>query len=333
MSKNIVILSDGTGQEGGKGQISNIFKLYKQLGENTNEQVRFYDKGVGTDWRKIFGNAVGRGFAHNVLECYEFLSKNYEDGDKIFLFGFSRGAATVRSLSGFICAFGVIPSSNTQLIDKAWDIYKIPDKTERKTKIIEFLATQETQMSEIQFLGCYDTVAALGHPYKWVSKVIDKFPFWKHRFHDFKLSNYVQNAYQALAIDDKRKTFHPILWDADSNQNIKQVWFCGMHSDVGGGYKDSALADIPFVWLKNMAVKHELIIYPPDVVTINGDVNGEMHDSMTLFYRDKQRFWDTERSDKPILHTSVLHRKKNIKNKDKPPYKPWVLGHDYEIEG
>lgn len=333
MPKNIVVLSDGTGQDGVKDLDTNIYKLKLMLGADTPEQMSFYDKGVGTDWRKIFGNAVGRGFSHNVLQCYEYLSETFNTGDKIFLFGFSRGAATIRSLSGFISSFGIMPKSTPQLVDKAWGIYKIKNKNKREKATEEFLSTQTTNRTEIEFLGCYDTVAALGHPYKRISKIIDKVPFWKHRFHNFKLCGNVKNAYQALAIDDKRKTFHPILWDADSSRNIRQVWFCGMHSDVGGGYEDNSLSDIPLTWLTNMAVKHGLIVNSSDSVNINGDVNGHMHDSMTWFYRKKERFWDTNRTDKPILHASVINRKKNKDNKNEPPYNPWISEFDYEIEG
>ena len=160
----------------------------------------------------------------------------------------------------------------------------------------------------------------------------------QHKFQNFKLNETVENAYQALAIDDERETFHPILWDTDTlpYQFIKQVWFCGMHTDVGGGYNEHALSDIPFSWMKDMAVNHGLLIYSSDSVSINENVNGHMHNSRgkgwTKLYRKKQRFWDTSRTDKPIVHESVLQRKNNISNKEEPPYKPWILGLEYEVE-
>ena len=117
MSKNIVIFSDGTGQEGGEGHNTNIYKIFNMLEDRTSRQVTFYDRGLGTGWRKISGNAFGAGISKNIKECYQFIFENYESGknnepnDQIYLFGFSRGAATVRSLSGFIHEFGILPKT------------------------------------------------------------------------------------------------------------------------------------------------------------------------------------------------------------------------------
>ena len=338
MPKNIVIFSDGTGQEGGKGTNTNIYKLFNMIEDRTSQQISFYDRGLGTGWRKFSGNISGAGISENILECYTFIFENYEAGDQIYLFGFSRGAATVRSLTSFIHYFGIMPKCRPELIEKAYNIYKTENESERKIKADEFVSTHHTMWTRIRFLGCYDTVAALGVPIKPLSVLIDKIPGFQHTFHNFKLSKTVENAYQALAIDDERETFHPILWDADvlPYQTIKQVWFCGMHTDVGGGYDEQALSDIPFVWMKNMAVNHGLLIYSPDSVSIHGDVNGHMHNSCgkgwTKLYSKKQRFWDSSRTDKPIVHNSVLQRNKNVSNKDNTPYKPWILELEYEVE-
>lgn len=339
MPKNIVIFSDGTGQEGGEGADTNIYKLFNMIEDRTSQQISFYDRGLGTGWRKITGNVGGAGISKNILECYTFIFENFEAGDQIYLFGFSRGAATVRSLSSFIHYFGIMPKSRPELIKKAYKIYKFKDEFRRKTKAKKFVSTHHTMWTRIKFLGCYDTVAALGLPNsKPISKLINKIPGFQHKFHNFKLSESVENAYQALAIDEERKTFHPILWDADvlDYQAIKQVWFCGMHTDVGGGYDEQELSDIPFDWMKNMAVGHGLIIWPRNSVSIHGDVNGQMHNSRgngwTKYYRKKQRFWDSNRTDRPIVHKSVLLRNKNVNNNDNPPYKPWILELEYGVE-
>ena len=100
MTKNIIIFSDGTGKEGDKGFPSNVFKLYRQSENNSARQISFYDAGVGTDWRKITGSVFGNGISLKVQRCYKFILDNYENGDDIFLFGFSRGAYTVRALAG-----------------------------------------------------------------------------------------------------------------------------------------------------------------------------------------------------------------------------------------
>jgi len=338
MSKNIVVFSDGTGQEGGKGANTNIYKLFNIIEDRTSRQVAFYDAGLGTGWRKISGNVGGAGMSQNIQECYTFIFENYEAGDHIYLFGFSRGAATVRSLTSFINYFGVLPKSRPELIQQAYKIYEIENEVKRKQQANEFVEKHHTMWTRIKFLGCYDTVAALGLPIKWLSVLINYIPGLHHKFQNFKLNESVENAYQALAIDDERKTFHPILWKKDAlpYQTIKQVWFCGMHTDVGGGYKQQALSDIPFVWMTHMAVNHGLLIYNSSSVSISENVNGEMHNSRgkgwTKIYCKQQRFWRRKRDDKPVVHESVLQRRKYTDNTDKPPYKPWILELDHDTE-
>jgi len=339
MPKNIVIFSDGTGQEGGKGANSNIYKLYNMVEDRTSKQVSFYDPGLGTGWQKFSGNIAGAGISKNIQECYQFIFEHFEAGDQIYLFGFSRGAATVRSLASFIHYFGILPKSRPDLIKKAYKIYQIENKEKRELKANEFISIHHTMWTKIKFLGCYDTVAALGIPIKPLSVLMNKLPGFQYKFHDFKLSDSVENAYQALAIDDERKTFHPILWDEKDilpYQSIKQVWFCGMHTDVGGGYDKQDLSNIPLIWLKDLAIKHNLLIYPKPSVPIKSNINGFMHnsrgDGWTKLYAKEQRFWDLKRTDKPIIHASVLQRKQNVNNENNPPYKPWILELDYEVE-
>ena len=132
MSKNIIVLSDGTGQDGGRGHDSNIYKLFRMLEDRSPKQIVFYDQGLGTDWRKVSGSAFGAGFSKNILQCYRFIYDNYETGDKIFLFGFSRGAATVRSLANFIHYFGILPKARPELIKRAWKIYKAARQNDPK---------------------------------------------------------------------------------------------------------------------------------------------------------------------------------------------------------
>ncbi len=244
----------------------------------------------------------------------------------------------MRSLSSFIHYFGILPQSRPELIDKAYKIYKIEDLNKRKEKADEFIQSHHTQWTKIRFIGCFDTVSALGLPIKWVDVIINKMPIFKHNFHSFKLSKTVEYAYHALAIDDERENFHPVLWESEVEdyQGIRQVWFCGMHTDVGGGYKKTNLSDIPLVWMRDMAVKHGLLIYSKNTVSIQPNVNGLMHNSRgegwTKLYPKKERFWDSTRPDKPIIHHSVLERKKNSNNDSDPTYHPWILNLKYEIE-
>ena len=338
MAKNIVVLSDGTGQEGGAGNPTNVYQTFRMLENRTNRQVVFYDRGVGTGWRKLTGNVGGGGISRNIRECYEFMFEHYQPGDQIYLIGFSRGAATVRSLSSFIHYFGILPKSRPELIKRAYKIYKTADPEKRAVRADDFVSRHHTMWTRIRFLGCYDTVPALGLPWQTASALLDGIPGFRHRFHNFTLSRSVENAYHALAIDDERKTFHPRLWDAEvdeSYQTVRQVWFAGMHTDVGGGYRERGLSDISLVWLTQQAVGLGLLLYPRSEVTVDEHATGLMHDSrgrtITKLYRQEARSWDSNRADKPIVHEGVIRRSEAPDLPD-GPYRPWILDTDYERE-
>jgi len=341
MAKNIVVFADGTGKEGGKGANSNIYKLFNMIEDRTPRQIAFYDRGLGTGlWHKPSALIGGFGISQNIKDCYKFIFENYEAGDRIYLFGFSRGAATVRSLSSFIHYFGMLPKSRPELIDRAYTIYQTKNESKLKRRAEKFTESQHhTMWTKIRFIGCFDTVAALGLPWKRADVLLNKIPLLRHDFHNFKLSEAVENAYHALAIDDERKDFLPVLWEPEffSDRQARQVWFCGMHADVGGGYDEQELSDIPLAWMRDKAVAHGLLIYPKHAVRVNGNVNGRMHNSRgqdweKKLYRQQLRFWPNGRGDKPIIHHSVLNRIKNRDNTENPPYKPWILAWDHDVE-
>ncbi len=297
MSKNIVVLSDGTGQEGGRGHDSNVYKLMRMLEDRTERQIVFYDQGIGTDKRKITGNIAGAGFSENLLECYRFIYESYQAGDKIYLFGFSRGAATVRSLANFIHYFGILPKSRPELIQRAYALYKIgredvvADVGEALKKLeenmpqgvknlraltetiirgkplneksTEFVHAHPNQWASVEFLGVWDTVPALGLPAAVIDTFVNYIPGWKHRFHDFALHPSVKNAYQAISIDDDRKWFQPTIWDSynEEYQKVEQVWFSGAHTDIGGGFNEAGLSDITLEWMVQKAVSHGVKLY------------------------------------------------------------------------
>ena len=338
MPKNIVVFSDGTGQEGGKGNNTNVYKLFNMLEDRTENQITFYDRGLGTGWRKITGNISGMGISHNIRECYHFILDNYMAGDKIFLFGFSRGATTVRSLSAFIHFFGILPKSRPELIKKAYKIYKIEDSEKRKNRADELVARHHNQWTKIKFLGVWDTVDALGLPIKSLSTLVDWFPFFRHKFHNLTLSESVEHARQALAIDDERLTFHPKIWDKElkSYQTMKQVWFSGMHTDVGGGYKEEDLSDIPLIWITEEAKQFGLKLYPKHKVKTQPNFDGVMHDSRKGFpgflFRKATRTWNIQTHQKPVIHQSALLRKLNKENTATPQYGPWIFNLEHEVE-
>lgn len=334
MPKNIVVLSDGTGQEGGVGYNTNIYKTFNIIKDRTDNQIVFYDPGLGTAGAELVQQITGYGISKNIQDCYTFIFEHFESGDQIYLLGFSRGAATVRSLSSFIHYFGILPKSRPDLVGKAYKIYKIKNEAKRKAKARTFIEKHHTMWTRIKFLGCFDTVSALGFPIRGISSVLDRIPYFQHEFHNYKLSKSVEKAYHALAIDDKRKTFHPVLWDPDveAYQTLKQVWFSGMHTDVGGGYREHELSDIPFIWLLRHAILNGLELYDHERVEITPKADGRMHDSMngwwqSLVYQEKGRSWPKDRPDKPIIHQSVIDRVEKV-----GCYHPWISDMDYEVE-
>ena len=218
-------------------------------------------------------------------------------------------------------------------------------KAKRKKTAEAFIAHHVTMWTKVHFLGCFDTVAALGMPYQWASRVLDRVPGMKHRFHDFRLSPAVVHAYHALSLDDRRKTFHPVLWDPIEDEapdptgeargveplaceTMRQVWFPGVHTDVGGGYPEKGLSDISLVWMARAAVRHGLRIWPDHRVEIREDPDGHMHDSCAgipgRFYRRKARSWDAKRADRPVVHESAMLRTKSCANADEPRYEAWA---------
>lgn len=325
MAKNIVVLSDGTGKDGGKGYDTNVYKLFRMLEDRTAEQVVFYDRGLGTDWRRLTGNAFGAGISQNVLECYRFIFDHFTAGDRIYLFGFSRGAFTVRSLSGFMHLVGILPQSRPELIEPAWKIYRRSTKTKTKEQrrarlAAAFVDRHGTMWAKIAFLGVWDTVGTLGFPYRRVAAVLDRVPWFQNGFHSTRMRDSVERGCHALAIDDERLSFHPTFWD-EPDPRVEQVWFAGMHSDVGGGYGQSGLSDIALQWMVRRAVPHGLRLYSKHRVKGAPDPAGLLHDSrdgIGALYRRQRRAWPYQRSPAKI-HASVVERMRTDGQ-----YRPWI---------
>jgi len=370
--KNIVVFSDGTGQEGGAGSNSNVYKLFTMVEDRTSKQVAFYDAGLGTNWQKWTGSISGAGITKNILECYQFISDQYQWGDRIFLFGFSRGAATVRSLSGFISRFGILPHSRPDLVKQAWAIYKQSDQANREKDATAFLQRNTTTWCNIDFVGVWDTVAALGLPNKGLSAVLNKIPGLAHRFHDLKLSKCVQHAYHAISIDEDRRDFRPTPFQTEENgvstlgevfvdprdgdgseqagkqrqQTARQVWFAGVHTDVGGGYPEKGLSDISLTWMIDRAMdekvlEHPLRLFPYSNVEIVQDIEGVIHSERAtwdekLMFAEGRRSWDADIGGNLVVHQSVLQRKKGVHGHESTPYTPWILKglseDQYEVE-
>lgn len=267
--KKIVLLSDGTGNSAAKRHKTNVWRLYNALDLHRVDQIAMYDDGVGTRQFllfKLLGGAFGWGLKRNVIELYKFLCRNYKESDRIYLFGFSRGAFTVRVLAGLIDSCGLCTNygSERELHAIARANYAIYREKYRGCQLsrlfprirdralIRDRSRLETAVRpEIAFIGVWDTVDAYGLPVDELAKLWDRFIF-PMRFEDRKLNGKVAKACHALSIDDERHTFHPVLWDERQEcdpERIEQVWFPGVHSDVGGGYPRRDLALVSLDWM------------------------------------------------------------------------------------
>jgi len=253
MPKRIAMCTDGTWDDANKH--TNVYKIYKAI-PTTAEQVAYYDDGVGATpepvW-KFAGGAFGTGIFQKVADAYAKIAHVYEKDDEIFLFGFSRGAYTARSVAGMISACG-LPTANfsDDLVKTAFKAYR--EKDDRQ-KILAGLKDCNMYAAKIKMVGVWETVGSLGIPS--VVGVVDPIAYG---FLDTGLSPMIQNAYHALAIDEKRMEFPPTLWTSAPapGQTVRQVWFCGVHSDVGGGEPDdpsgaTALSDITLAWMMSKA--------------------------------------------------------------------------------
>lgn len=335
MGKNIALFADGTGNKGGYTPDSNVYRMYHavDIRDTQNPQLVFYDNGVGTSTNKILrglGGAVGFGFATNVCDLYRFLASSYEPGnkdsggdrgpDKVYLFGFSRGAATIRALSGFIATCGLVDGRglhNKELTKRVNEAFANYRKWRRNPELANPRkeAGRSHGVIDVEFIGVWDTVSALGFPQRtditsaglWVlnwlfvllDHLTDKLPFLAHLFYNYELTDNVQHACQALALDDARTAFWPWVWDEHgrTKDNVEQVWFAGMHSNVGGGYNRSGLAKVALEWMMVRAHHHGLKLRDDKVQEIKAEahVHGRMYDSrdgFAVYYRYHPRELD-----------------------------------------
>ena len=252
----------------------------------------FYDKGVGLQpGMRLSGGALGKGLSQNVRDAYRWLARHYADGAEIYVFGFSRGAYTARSLAGFINYAGVLQASDEGAIEDAYDAYRFRQQERVNARFHESAAHGRSRQVRLRFLGVFDTVGALGVPLDWVKGITADLPHVNLQFHDTRLCGNVDVACQALAIDERRGPFEPTWWEAPQPgatvpEKVMQVWFPGVHSDVGGGYPDKALAEVALGWMLEQAREAGLDLGPglPEW-PIRGDPGGALHDSFSLGWR------------------------------------------------
>jgi uncharacterized protein (DUF2235 family) len=249
--------------------VSRFFKSVSDSGTDGTRQVKWYDEGVGTQWYdQYIGGAIGTGLEVNIVQGYEYLAQTYEPGDDVYILGFSRGAYTARSLVGMVRNCGLIDKKWLALkVGIAYGIYRTRDDGADSTTARLFRSMFAREI-RIKFLGVWDTVGALGIPLDVVKNFNGKF----YEFHDTELSSIVENAYHAVAIDEHRQDYDVCLWNPKSTkpgQTVEQRWFVGAHCDVGGGYADRRLSDLPMRWMQDKASAVGLGLTPVAVGTEN----------------------------------------------------------------
>lgn len=418
--KNIVIFSDGTGNSGAKFRGTNVWRLFEALKVNSTsatvdgleklgtqtttnslktgetetakienwDQIALYDDGVGTSSfkpLKIIGGAFGWGISANLERMYRFLIRHYEPGDRIYLFGFSRGAFTVRTLSNILwyCGLpsrkGLTPEgigSAAQLAISAYKRRVQGDREQGEPNELrcEIAKNEGHNNVPIWFIGAWDTVDAVGLPFDEMTEAFSwlmplRLGEGMHRsgeddrelkqIHEDDLHPLVHHAYHAMAIDDRRYTFHPLLFQdrfpvgcsnagelkpiaSGVNPRLRQVWFAGMHSNVGGGYPQDSLSLVSLQWMLNRieqsAEGGEKLRFTNLVEDYqrDADPHGRIYDSRTgtgLFYRYRPRSIEKLHKVysckcKPRIHWSVLERiQARIDH-----YLPSMIPAEYEIE-
>jgi len=254
--KRLIACCDGTWNDSDNGtDYTNVARLAWSIRPTDTRdgkdvaQIVFYQSGVGTEGdlaSKVAGAALGLGLSHNLRDAYTFICNNYNDGDEIFLFGFSRGAYTARSVAGLIKYAGLLGKQDLDRFLELWKGYKDRDPA----ALANF--AKRIQNVPIKCIGVWDTVGSVGIPAEF-----SKFDLFFRRYYGFfdtDLGEHVEHAFHALALDERRKNFVPTLWTQKpegkaKRQELKQVWFAGVHSDVGGGYPEHGMSDIPLAWM------------------------------------------------------------------------------------
>jgi uncharacterized protein (DUF2235 family) len=307
MPKRIALFYDGTWNAPSKDDsASNVSKLYQRVRQVQGVQAAWYDAGVGTAWQqRIRGGLTGYGIGKNIMQGYAQLARQWQEGDTIYVFGFSRGAYTARSLVGLVRKCWILKEPDAKLIEKAYDFYRRrgdgPDAPD-----VDAFRRAHGRQADIHVLGVWDTVGALGIPGGLFKSFNEK--MWG--FHDTTLSGIVKNAFHAVAVDEHRPQYEATLWadKAKPGQSVEQRWFAGAHSNVGGGYPDARLSDLALEWMAERAAACGLDIGPRAHALADDSYAGKLRDSyaefLGWFYRKiTKRFY---RPVKPELYRNTL---------------------------
>jgi hypothetical protein len=328
--RRLIAFCDGTWNRADwdGGSATNVVRLMRALlpndqtaGSTPIPQFAYYRQGVGTGNRidRALGGGLGLGLAENVRDAYAFIANNYEPGDEIFLIGFSRGAFTARTVGGVIGTVGLLRKQEMGGFMDAWAFHKLDPKV-RLARQVEFDTVFPNRLKKvpIRCIAVFDTVGALGVPSNRLTG--DWHPCKDtYKFRNRVLGVHVEYAFQALAIDEQRKPFKPVVWKqsaaAPSSQILKQMWFAGVHSDIGGGYAAHGASDVALMWIAAELHQRGLLAIDPTALGAELDRgkpygSGGLNDSMSWIYR--RLFGPYERkicqSATEFLHESVAQR-------------------------
>ena len=319
--KNISIYFDGTWEvpdtylEDGD-ESTNVYRLYKAA-LDSGETHCLYINGVGNGWYSSqFGGWFGLGIRDKVITAYQYLARNYVDGDNVFLFGYSRGGYSARALSGVLSFAGLSASGMVESTAiAAWEAYRSSNTAEGNN--LSFMAKYNSKVIPIQFLGVFDTVRSMGAPLPFLRKANKAL----YVFHDNYPASNVKNAYQALALDETRPSFEQNLWcGSRPGQNMEQVWFSGSHADIGGGYLVPKAANIVLHEMAMKAIASGLLIGLSSIPAVS-DYNSKatIHDSYVksfggvykLFFSRVHRIVTLGDESNQSIHPSVRYREEN----------------------
>lgn len=288
--KRIFVLCDGTWQSAMQPTATNVLELDTLLARRDSNgivQVILYNDGVGVSSVRmphLTGGAFGTGLDDIIRRSYENLLSNYEKGDEVYLVGFSRGAYEVRRLAGMIRASGLLPPKNITHSRRAWELFKDRSEPVDGQAAIEFRRNYESTIIPIKALFCFDTVGDYGIP-AIISQFNQLHP--ADAFHDTLLSRCIENAYHAMALDEHRQAFMVTPMEPSPNsrtQVVKQVWFPGCHSDVGGGDgRTVKLANGPLLWMVSEFERLGVAFDEAAVNKTKADPDIEFYDSASGF--------------------------------------------------
>lgn len=318
MTKRLVICADGTWnrpeEDLQKDVPTNVLKTARAIqpfAEDGVPQHVFYDWGIGSYHNALIGGITGQGIHKNIMDAYRYIVQNYTPGTDIYLFGFSRGAYTVRSLCGLINNCGILKRPDARLIQQAFDHYKKTGTAWKPSgaKSVAFRKIHSHESREIRFVGVWDTVGALGVPFSLMG-LFDR----KDEFYDTKLGGNVRIARHALAIDERREDFEPTLWQPRDGLDLEQVWFAGSHSDIGGGYPADSqgllASDSPLQWMAQQARHAGLDLEEHLLADINPSAKARLHNSRRHVFRFARPLVRNLKPDniETSIHPSVAER-------------------------